>query len=77
MIKELDLVALATDLPSHGLVSGDVGTVVMVHRKGEGYEVEFLTSDGETSAVLSLDANQVRPFTGHQLLHTRETAPVG
>ena len=77
MIKELDLVALATDLTPHGLVAGDVGTVVMVHRKGEGYEVEFMTSDGETIAVLSLPANQVRPLTGHQVLHARELAPVG
>ncbi len=77
MIKELDLIALATDLPSHGLVDGDVGTVVMVHRKGEGYEVEFMTSDGTTIAVLSLAANQVRPLAGHQVLHARELAPVG
>lgn len=72
MIKELDLVALATDLPSNNLVAGDVGTVVMVHGKGEGYEVEFMTSDGETIAVLSLAANQVRPLSGHEVLHARE-----
>jgi hypothetical protein len=77
MIKELDLVALTTDLPPHGLVAGDVGTVVMIHRKGEGYEVEFMTSDGETSAVLSLLANQVRPLAGHEVLHARELATVG
>ena len=72
MIKELDLAALAVDLPAHGLVAGDIGTVVMVHGKGEGYEVEFMTSDGETIAVLSLEANKVRPLAGHEVLHARE-----
>jgi len=77
MIKELDLVALVADEPAHGLVAGDVGTVVMVHGKNEGYEVEFMTSDGKTIAVLSLAANQVRPLAGHQVLHARELASVG
>jgi Domain of unknown function (DUF4926) len=77
MIKELDLVALTTDLPTHGLVAGDIGTVVMVHHNGEGYEVEFMTSDGETIAVLSLAANQVRPLAGHEVLHARKLATVG
>jgi hypothetical protein len=71
-IKELDLIALATDLPANRLVVGDVGTVVMVHGKGKGYEVEFMTSDGETIAVLSLASNQVRPLAGHEVLHARE-----
>ncbi len=77
MIKELDLVALTADLPPFGLVAGDIGTVVMVHRHGEGYEVEFMTSAGETIAVASLAANRVRPLSGHEVLHARELAPVG
>lgn len=72
MIKELDLVALAADWPANKLVADDVGTVVMVHGKGKGYEVEFMTSDGETIGVLSLAANQVRPLSGHEVLHARE-----
>lgn len=63
MIKDLDVVALAVDLPAYSLVAGDVGTVVMVHAKGEGYEVEFVTSNGETIAVLSLEANKVRTLS--------------
>lgn len=43
MIKELDSVVLTENLPEHGLESGDIGTVVMVHRGGVGYEVEFVT----------------------------------
>jgi hypothetical protein len=53
MIRELDSVVLARDLPEHGLKRGDVGTVVLVHA-GAGYDVEFMTLDGETLAVVSL-----------------------
>ncbi|MCC7447508.1 MAG: DUF4926 domain-containing protein, partial [Anaerolineae bacterium] len=50
MIEELDSVVLTVDLPEHSLVAGDIGTVVLVHGKGEGYEVEFVTLDGQTIA---------------------------
>lgn len=56
MIHELDSVVLTGDLPEHGLRAGDVGTVVLVHREGEGFEVEFVALDGETIAVISLIA---------------------
>ncbi|MCA1644669.1 MAG: DUF4926 domain-containing protein [Chloroflexi bacterium] len=42
VLKELDPVALLEDLPAYGLEAGDVGTVVFVHRAGEGYEVELM-----------------------------------
>ncbi|MEK7350726.1 MAG: DUF4926 domain-containing protein, partial [Nitrospirota bacterium] len=32
MMKELDQVVLAADLPTEGLVVGDVGTVVLIYR---------------------------------------------
>ena len=41
---------LTGDYPEYGLKQGDIGTVVLVYRDGEGYEVEFLTLDGETVA---------------------------
>jgi len=40
MIDELDLVVLKRDLPAERLAAGDVGTVVLVHQQGAGYEVE-------------------------------------
>lgn len=61
MIKEHDTVVLTEDLPQEGLTAGDVGTVVHVHNSGEGYEVEFMTLAGQTIAVASLLAKQVRP----------------
>ena len=51
MIAELDRVILTEDLLEYGLKAGDIGTVVLLHRGGEGYEVEFATLDGETLAV--------------------------
>jgi len=44
--KEYDRIVLNADLPEHGLELGDVGTVVMIHRGGEGFEVEFIALDG-------------------------------
>ncbi len=70
MIQELDYVVLARDLPEHGLKSGDVGTVVLVHAN-EGYEVEFMTLRGETVAVVSLTEGQVRPVDRHDMAHVR------
>ncbi len=74
MINELESVVLTEDLPDLGLKSGDIGTVVLVHRGGEGYEVEFVTLDGETVAVISLSANQVRTIRGRELAHARALA---
>jgi hypothetical protein len=70
MIRELDSVVLACDLPEHGLKRGDVGTVVLVHT-GAGYEVEFMTLDGETLAVVSLRDEQLRPIGRREIAHAR------
>jgi hypothetical protein len=75
MIKELDDVILACELPEHGLSAGDIGTVVLVHRNGTGYEVEFTTLDGETIAVVTLLADQVRPVQAGAIAHMRELVP--
>lgn len=74
MIQELEDVILESDLPKHGLRRGDIGTVVLIHRGGEGYEVEFTTLDGETVAVVTLLAAQVRPAHKHEIAHARELA---
>ncbi|MBM4042783.1 MAG: DUF4926 domain-containing protein [Planctomycetes bacterium] len=71
MIRELDTVVLKDDLPEQGLERGDVGTVVMVHRGGEGFEVEFVTLDGDTLAVVTLLASQVRPTRRREIAHAR------
>jgi hypothetical protein len=75
MIRELDEVVLTCDLPSKGLAKGDIGTVVLVHQKGEGFEVEFMTLDGETVALETLLRNQVRPARKREIAHARELVP--
>jgi len=64
------MAVLMVDLPEHGLKAGDVGNVVLVHGR-QGYEVEFMTLDGETVAVTSLQASQVRPISTREVAHVR------
>ena len=73
-IKELDAVALTSDLPKHGLVRGDVGTAMLVHGDGAAFEVEFVGYDGHTVALLTLESGQVRPLDTHDIPHVRELA---
>jgi hypothetical protein len=42
-MREHDSVVLTQDIPAHGLSAGDVGTIVLVHRGGAGFEIEFTT----------------------------------
>ena len=74
MIKNLDRVVLTTDLPEEGLAKGDIGTVVLVHRGGAGYEVEFMTLTGDTVAVVTLMKNQVRRIAAREIANARLVA---
>jgi len=67
-------VILTCDRPEHGLAKGDIGTVVLVHKEGKGYEVEFTTLDGETVAIVTLLANQVRSSKPREIAHVRDLA---
>ena len=75
MIGEHDCVVLTANVPDEGLEAGDIGTVVHIHKGGEGYEVEFMTLTGETVTIVTLLAGQVRPLNRRDLAHTRELAP--
>jgi hypothetical protein len=75
MIKEHDCIVLTANVPDEGLEAGDIGTVVHIHKGGEGYEVEFMTLTGETVAIVTLLAGQVRPLNRRDLAHAREMAP--
>lgn len=74
MIEELEDVILTCDLPIYGLARGDIGTVVLVHKQGKGYEVEFTTLDGETVAVVTMEAKQIRPSRPREIAHVRNLA---
>ena len=71
MIKEHDRVVLKSEIAEEGLKVGDVGTVVHVHKGGEAFEVEFITLDGETVAVTTVLASQVRPVHRREITHAR------
>ena len=71
MIHELDRVVLTEPVPAERLERGDVGTVVHVYADGKAFEVEFITLDGQTAAVATVEASVVRPVTGRDISHSR------
>jgi hypothetical protein len=74
MIKERDPVILTQNRPECGLQAGDVGWVVMVHGRGAGYEVEFVTLAGETVSVVTVPASAVRAVRPKEIAHARLVA---
>ncbi len=70
-MREHETVVLLTDVPECGLRAGDVGTIVMVHGDPAGYEVEFLTLDGDTVAVVSLSPERLRPLGRREIAQAR------
>ena len=70
MLKELETVILTTDLPEHGLSTGDIGAIVLVH-PNNAYEVEFVTLEGDTVAIITLTHDQVRPAAEGEIAHAR------
>lgn len=66
-IHPYDVVAVTENLPSEGLVRGQVGTVVMEHTPSV-FEVEFSDNDGHTYALLALRTEQLMVLH-HQPVH--------
>jgi hypothetical protein len=71
MIKEHDRVVLKKSIPNQNLKAGDVGTVIHVYKKGEAFEVEFLTLHGKTVGIATVTASQVRPVLKREITHAR------
>jgi len=57
-LKLLDVVTIKEDLLEHGLLAGQVGTIVEVLAP-EVYEVDFSDDDGQTYAMLPLHSSQL------------------
>jgi hypothetical protein len=74
MVKELDTVVLAKGLKEFNLKRGDVGAVVHLYADGKAFEVEFVTGEGETIAVATLSASDIRPMRRADILHVRAYA---
>ncbi len=71
MFNELDTVVLARDLKAHNLTRGDVATVVHCYTGEKAYEVEFVTGEGKTIAVVTLEESDIRPMQRQEILHVR------
>ena len=76
MIRELDTVVLAHDLETYGLTHGDVGAVVHCYKDRMTFEVEFVTGEGATIAVLTLSEQDIRPMQAREILHVRALAKI-
>jgi hypothetical protein len=72
MINEFDTVVLTHDIQEYGLRQGDIGAVVHRYEDGAAFEVEFVTAEGKTVAVLTLSQADVRPMGAREILHVRE-----
>ena len=75
MIRELDTVVLNHDIEEHNLRCGDVGAVVHCYLDKVAYEVEFVTAEGKTIALLTLTNADIRPMANREILHVRELTP--
>ncbi|MGE0742560.1 MAG: DUF4926 domain-containing protein [Hyphomonadaceae bacterium] len=78
-IAEHERAVVTRDFPELGLVAGDVGVVVHIHRAaggGEpvGYMLELFSLDGESLREESLPADAVRSVTANDLMHARPVA---
>ena len=71
--RMLDTVVLVHDLPNHGLRAGDLGAVVDV-RPPDTLDVEFVTASGRTTALVTLEASDVRAIADNDLVAVRTIA---
>lgn len=69
-LARLDTVVLKRDLPEHGLRAGDLGAVVELYGT-DGVEVEFLRASGQTKALVTLKAADVRSVGDGDMLAVR------
>ena len=72
MYKELDMVVLTHDVEQFKLMQGDIGAIVHCYKDNKAYEVEFVTADGNTIALLTLEPNDIRSQKNREVLHVRE-----
>lgn len=66
----LETVVLTKDLKKYGLKRGDLGAIVEIYGS-HNYEVEFVTADGHTQALVSLDERDLRPVKSKDMVSVR------
>ena len=57
-VSQHDVVAVIENLPPHGLVRGQVGTIVEQYAP-DAFEVEFVNNSGHTYALVKLRGRQL------------------
>jgi len=72
MIKEHERVVFEVSRARRRAGSRRRGTVVHIYRDGLAYEVEFTTLEGDTAAVVTVEAVDVRPVHKREITHARE-----
>lgn len=72
MIRELDTVVLVHDIEEFKLKEGDIGSVVHCYSDEKAYEVEFVSADGRTIAVITLTSADIRLMDSKEILHVRK-----
>jgi hypothetical protein len=75
MIQEFDTVVLARDFEEYNLKQNDIGAVVHCYKNNQAFEVEFVTGEGKTIALLTLTSEDIRPIKRREILHVREFVP--
>jgi hypothetical protein len=74
-ITLLDTVIATIDLTDEQVLAGDLGTIVEIYSEPTlAYEVEFVSPDGTTRALLTLMPNQVRRLSETDVITTRPLA---
>ena len=68
--KNYEVVVLEKNMPAHGLMCGDTGTIVDLYEP-DGVEVEFVNGTGNTKAVLTLNKNDIRHLSENDILAVR------
>lgn len=71
MFAEHSIVVLNREVSDMGLHAGDVGSIVHVYGGGIAFEVEFVSGDGKTVALMTLQSDDIRPIGAGEVLHTR------
>jgi hypothetical protein len=73
--QKYDAVVLSRTLAPYGLTAGDQGRVVNMFKNGA-VEVEFLDTDGEPYAILTLRPDQVLPASPARPARRQQPAPL-
>jgi len=72
-VKPLDVVVLEHDIPARGLRRGDLGAIVEVYGP-DTFEVEFVSASGQTQALVTLKASDIRAANDRDQVSVRPVA---